>query len=494
MARYILKRLIKSILSIFIVVSLVVMIVFKLVPVTRAFLGDTAFQKLKGNSKEVYRYSKLEQLGYLDYIPMNELFAELPAEQAKRENAGSSEQQAVLEKWKAKGYTILPLNAADDLQGSTIAYRNYNVFELVGNFFKHLVVFDHKNYIQDPNNPNLERYIRIEKDYNGIPAIVGSGTLHKYLLYFDGNFPFIHQNFITFRFGESFPTQKGIQTLDVIATGQGKMKNVEQTFPTGLTAKSPIKQHTLKYKTEPDALDKQRFHDNYADAEMSYESPSMIGTSYIFGILALILQYAIAVPFAIAMAKRVGGWIDRIGIAYINLVVSVPTLAFIFFLKYIGLGFGMPDKFPHYGFGDVRSYIMPIIILALMSTPYLMMWVRRYMVDQSTSDYVKFAKAKGLSSSEISRNHIFKNAIIPIVNGLPSSIILAISGAVLTESVFAIPGMGKMLPDAIKAGNNNMVITLTFIFTALSIFSVFAGDLLMTVVDPRISLNAKKGE
>lgn len=114
------------------------------------------------------------------------------------------------------------------------------------------------------------------------------------------------------------------------------------------------------------------------------------------------------------------------------------------------------------------------------------------MVDQSTADYVKFAKAKGLSGSEISRRHILKNAIIPVVNGIPSSVILAISGAVLTESVFSIPGMGKMLPDAIKAGNNNMVITLTFIFTALSIAAVFIGDLLMTVVDPRISLQEKK--
>ena len=126
--------------------------------------------------------------------------------------------------------------------------------------------------------------------------------------------------------------------------------------------------------------------------------------------------------------------------------------------------------------------------------PSLMMWVRRYMVDQSNADYVKFAKAKGLSKKEISRNHILKNAIIPIVNGLPSSIILAISGAVITESVFSIPGMGKMLPDAIKSTNNNMVITLTFIFTSLSILSVFLGDLLMTFVDPRISLNVKEGD
>ena len=84
-----------------------------------------------------------------------------------------------------------------------------------------------------------------------------------------------------------------------------------------------------------------------------------------------------------------------------------------------------------------------------------------------------------------------KNAIIPIVNGIPGSIVLCISGAVITEAVFAIPGMGKMLPDAINANNNNMIIALTFIFTTLSIFSLLLGDILMTFVDPRIQLSSK---
>ena len=162
-------------------------------------------------------------------------------------------------------------------------------------------------------------------------------------------------------------------------------------------------------------------------------------------------------------------------------------------MKYIGINLGLPDMFTHLGPHDPRSYIMPILILGLLSTPSLMMWIRRYMVDQSTADYVKFAKAKGLSGIEISRRHIFKNAMIPIVSEIPYSVILAISGAVLTETVFGIPGMGKMLPDAITAGNNNMIITLTFIFTSLAVAAVFIGDILMTIVDPRISLQAKKG-
>ena len=152
----------------------------------------------------------------------------------------------------------------------------------------------------------------------------------------------------------------------------------------------------------------------------------------------------------------------------------------------------MPDKFPLLGFNDVRSYITPILILTILNMPSLMTWTRRYMVDQANSDYVKFAKAKGLSQKEIFSRHIMKNALIPIVNGIPQSVVACISGALITESAFAIPGMGKMLPDAIKQMNNNMVVTLVFIFAAFAMIAVICGDVLMTIVDPRIQLANKK--
>ena len=120
------------------------------------------------------------------------------------------------------------------------------------------------------------------------------------------------------------------------------------------------------------------------------------------------------------------------------------------------------------------------------------MWMRRYMVDQQSSDYVKFARAKGLSESEISRKHIFRNAFIPIVNGIPGAIIFTITGATMTEQVFAIPGMGKMLPDAILAHNNPIIIGLVFIFSVLGVVSILFGDIAMTLVDPRIRLNVKE--
>ena len=131
--------------------------------------------------------------------------------------------------------------------------------------------------------------------------------------------------------------------------------------------------------------------------------------------------------------------------------------------------------------------------MGLLTAPGLAVWIRRYMIDLHSQDFVRFARAKGLSEKEISRKHIFKNAMVPIVTGIPVQLVLVISGATLTETVFAFPGMGKMLIDSIKASNNTMVVGLVFIFTVLAVFGAMAGDILMVMVDPRIKLTTKKG-
>lgn len=72
---------------------------------------------------------------------------------------------------------------------------------------------------------------------------------------------------------------------------------------------------------------------------------------------------------------------------------------------------GLPDKFPQFGPHDIKSYIMPIIVMVIIGMPGIMTWIRRYMLDQMSSNYVKFARAKGLSKREISRNHVLKRML-----------------------------------------------------------------------------------
>jgi oligopeptide transport system permease protein len=493
MAKYILVRLLKSIVSLFIVMSIVIVMLFELIPRTKIFDNDSSYRKLKGENRTVYTLQKWDQLGYLDFQRKTEACTAAFGDDEDALDActtnGSDEQEAFIQQMEDDGYTVDYFN-----NGDPYFVHEYNWFELLVNFYSDFIEIDNKNAVQDENNPDMERGYHWEKNpYNGTPALVCSGCKYKYQLWFNGTFPFIHSNKIKLNFGDSYPTNQGIPTLQVITDGQGSEEKTEQTFPTGVTQESALIQTSCQYKSKTDKLDQAKFTDNYADCRSSYEDPSMVTTSYIMGIIALIIAYAFGIPAAIDMAQHKSKFRDKLGIAYINILTAVPSLAFIFFMRSLGSMVGLPDKFPMLGYDDIRSWIMPVLILAMLNTPSLMMWVRRYMIDQSNEDYVKFAKAKGLSRTEIFRHHVLRNAIIPIVNSLPSSVILCISGAFITETAFAVPGMGKMLPDAISQLNNNMVITLTFIFTGLSILAVLIGDILMTIVDPRIQLTAKGG-
>lgn len=489
MKRYVFGRIIRSIISVLAVCALVIIAIYSFIPRSKIFENDGTINKLMGKDDELaaYKYGKWEELGYLDFVRQTDLCADSEDYDACMV-VDSEESIALKEQYEAEGYTFEYFST-----GLYYGYRDYTSLELVWNFLTTFIHIDTPSYVEDESNPDLERSIYLATDHNGRPAIKCSGCEHEYLLYFDGSFPFIHQNFISFDFGYSYPTNSGIKTMDVITSGQGERVMTEVTFETGYTSNSAVNLYSCKYKTSStlDHMDTQKFSDNYADCDNNYSDPSMMATSFYIGVLAVILGYAIALPAGIYMARKKDKWQDKVGLVYINLMISVPSLAFIFFLKQIGLSFGLPDKFPQLGFDDIRSWILPVVIMALMNTASIMIWIRRYMVDQSNADYVKFARAKGLSEKEIFNNHILRNAIIPIVNGIPGSIVGTISGAVITESVFAIPGMGKMLPDSIKVLNNRMILTLAFIFSALSIFSLLVGDLLITVVDPRIQLTSK---
>ena len=113
------------------------------------------------------------------------------------------------------------------------------------------------------------------------------------------------------------------------------------------------------------------------------------------------------------------------------------------------------------------------------------------MIDQMNSDYVKFARSGGLSESEIFSKHIFKNAAIPLVHSLPATVLGALVGAIITERVYVVPGAGNLLTRAINAYDNSVIVGLTLFYALLSVVSVILGDLLITLVDPRISFVSK---
>ena len=136
-------------------------------------------------------------------------------------------------------------------------------------------------------------------------------------------------------------------------------------------------------------------------------------------------------------------------------------------------------------------YILPIVSLALPSIANLMKWIRRYMIDQMNSDYVKFARSGGLTEGEIFTRHILKNAAIPIIQGIPAAVLGALTGAIITERVYVVPGIGNLLTEAINKYDNGVIVGGTLFYAILTVASLILGDVLMAMVDPRISFSTK---
>ena len=493
---YILKRLIRSVLSILIIMVVVFIMVYTMVPRENIFFEDSTYRKLGGkpDEKTEYVYTTWEKLGYLDYAKLNDYCLELYEAGSEQMIAAlkpdSQEAADFVAKYTEEGYAIEYFKSNE----LPYAYREVPLTTRLWKWFSKLIVIDTIHSVQDPNNPDLERSLSFGKTPTGGLALIGSGSTHKYLLYTDSHFPYLHQNVISFNVGKSYPTYQGLDAFSVMFSGQGSEVKRPVVFETGQESDSAINFGSLTYKETLDRMDKKKFTDHYANYTTFKDQPSMVGTSFIMGIFALILSYGIGLPVGMAMAKHKDGLVDKLGMLYIIFIISVPSLAYIYLFRYLGTTiFGLPSVFPVLGPSDIRSWILPIISLALPSISSLMLWTRRYVVDQMNSDYVKFAKAKGLTKQEIFSRHILKNAIIPIAQGIPSSLAGCITGAIITEAIYSVGGMGKMLPNAINQYNNVIIIALTFLFSSISVISVLIGDIILTKIDPRISLSEKAG-
>ena len=215
-----------------------------------------------------------------------------------------------------------------------------------------------------------------------------------------------------------------------------------------------------------------------------------MGFSFVIGIIAVLIAYCVGIPLGIVMARRKNGLIDKLGTVYIIFIMAVPSLGYIFMFQSIGGLIGLPTRFSLTS-PTALMWFLPIISLALPSIANLMKWMRRYMIDQRNSDYVKFARSGGLSEGEISRKHIMKNAAIPLVHGIPASVLGALTGAIITESIYVVPGTGNLLTTAIAQYDNGVIVGVTLFYAVLSVIAIILGDILMALMDPRISFSSK---
>ena len=218
---------------------------------------------------------------------------------------------------------------------------------------------------------------------------------------------------------------------------------------------------------------------------------SKIGISMKVGLISMVVSLPLGMALGVLMARSKGGFADKLGNAYIVFIQAVPNAVYFIFIQLYGSDlFGVSMLYKE---TEWTSLILPVISLALPSISSYAMWLRRYMVDETNKDYIKLARAKGVPNSTIWFRHVFRNSVVPMVNLIPGSILLTISGSIYVESLYSRPGMGGLLVDVIKRQDNNMVLALVVIFAVMSILGLLLGDLLMAVVDPRISFTKKEG-
>ena len=216
--------------------------------------------------------------------------------------------------------------------------------------------------------------------------------------------------------------------------------------------------------------------------------PVTIGLS----LYALVLTLLIGVTSGIIAALRQNTWVDQVAMMIAMLGISIPNfflglLMIIFFAVKLGwLPSGGYVPFSQDPIGWLRSTTMPAISLALLQAGLLARITRSGMLEVLRQDYVRTARAKGLPERQVILKHALANALIPIVTVVGIIISLLLSGAVVTEALFSLPGMGQLLTQAVLSRDYPMVQGGLLLVTTFLVVVNILVDILYAMIDPRV--------
>jgi peptide/nickel transport system permease protein len=209
-------------------------------------------------------------------------------------------------------------------------------------------------------------------------------------------------------------------------------------------------------------------------------------------LLSIVFAVCVAIPLGVVAAWRHGSWIDRAVMVLAVFGFSTPVFVLGYVLAYV---FALQlDWLPVQGFHSLsdgiwpflRNLILPTFALGLVFITLLARITRATMLDVLSQDYVRTARAKGVGQRAVLFVHALKNAAVPIVTVIGNGVALLIGGAVLTESVFAIPGLGRLTLDAILRRDYPVIQGVVLLFSFSYVLVNLLVDLLYTVFDPRI--------
>jgi peptide/nickel transport system permease protein len=217
---------------------------------------------------------------------------------------------------------------------------------------------------------------------------------------------------------------------------------------------------------------------------------AVIGASQVLALL-------IALPVGVISAARPYSWFDRIASTFALIGFSLPTfftgllLILLFSIKLDWLPFVFRADISATGWDwwwqHIKQAIMPVTVLGLVQGASWTRYVRSAMLDVIRLDYVTTARSKGLREGAVILKHVVRNALIPVVTLVALTMPIVFGGAIITEQIFRIPGIGSLLIDAILRNDTPVIMAVTFVFSCLVILFNLIADLLYGWLDPRIS-------
>jgi oligopeptide transport system permease protein len=215
-----------------------------------------------------------------------------------------------------------------------------------------------------------------------------------------------------------------------------------------------------------------------------------LGPSAQLGLQAMILGSILGIFLGVIAALRQNTWVDY-GSTFVAVVgKSIPSFVFAGLLQYyVGVKLGWLPVLFWKGF---EYTIMPTIALALFPLAIAARFMRTEMIDVLNSDYITLAKAKGASYFEIAFKHALRNALIPVVTVLGPVFVSLMTGSLVIEKIFAIPGLGEQFVTSITLNDYPVIMGTTILYAAMFVVIILIVDILYGVIDPRIRLSGGK--
>ncbi len=218
-------------------------------------------------------------------------------------------------------------------------------------------------------------------------------------------------------------------------------------------------------------------------------------TSILLALMTMFWVVLIGVPIGALAAMRHGGWIDQLASGSAMLAASVPTFwlgLYLILVFSVGLGWlpssGFPSVLESGDLTNLRHLILPSLTLAAPNAALIIRLVRACMLDVQREEYVRTARAKGLHPIRVASRHIFRNALIGVVAAFGFTFATLISEAVVTETVFSLPGIGRLVVQSILRRDYPVIQGVILVIVVLYMFINFLVDIASAWLDPRISL------